>query len=391
MVICYLFCRAGDGPAHHILVSVLKGFNEMRKFHKKAAAGARTALRPALLALLLTWAGTTSTRSNAQGFNFTDQMAEYLRYLPPVILEVSAPERPPADAPIEIRAHVIRFPVPLKNIEMEDYVDTVSLYYTTDDGQTWEETDMEQDSDNEEMWVGEIPEQPEDTIVRYRITAQDSAENVAMEMPPDLGLPGYTPNADPPDDPFNHLTRIANSKEEPGELLPNLDVTGIDFGYDADRYYFRVGMVGRVDGGTLNPVDARAYLIAVINGPLLASIDIVNYTWLWYYCPLIEMVPIPGVGPVPGVGVAHVKSDNLRKPYFDKTGFTYTLGEHDMSVSIDRALIGQSDTAAFLVGNIMASGESVTKAKITKGDISPSVVVYFRDHRFTVGKAKEEE
>ncbi len=340
-----------------------------------------------------------------------DSISQFMKYLPPLIKNVTQePETPKQGDAVKITANVDR----IHFADDIETVDSVKLSYTYD-GEKWETIDMEQ-GDDKVNWTCEIPAPGDCTEVDYRITAVDSAGNIAMELPQWIATAGWDGNADNP--PYQYLTKIydhVNSERSEipdemqiGEIPPYLDIQTVWFGFDDKNYYFKIQFGEKMQQGTISPVDANLYILAIINCSL-ETIDnaatdlglkqgfknfdpsnpmvqeLVKYFWGWYYAPLLDIVPpLPGIGKIPGVGLIHIDPANIKTPIFEKTGFKHKLNGNNLELSVSRSFVGnaQDDTMTFLAGDVKAEGADMTSIKPKIGDISYTTTIIMRDHAY---------
>jgi len=324
-------------------------------------------------------------------FNITKDYMKYLtKYVPPFIEEVRySPENPTPDDEIEIRARIMKF----KGTREEESVPVSEaiLYYSTDTWKTEEEVDMEE-SDQENIWTATIPALEQQGEIAYRIKALDEENNVSMELP----LPVNEEKTEGDETKENDkslytsytLTEVTKDEDDPDrEIPPLLDILSLQFGYSERYYYFRITYEATPDQGTITPINANAYVLALLNTRPVPSLEIVRYAWAWFYAPLAEFAPpLPEIGKIPGVSLFHVKPENLRKPIFETQGFDYKIDGNILNLRIDRNFLSEtpSDTLLFVTANGSLFGSDFSNVKFRMGDFSPTVLVYMRDHRISV-------
>lgn len=352
-----------------------------------------------------------SLRAEAQGFDFNmDTVSQYLKYLPPIIKSVRHyPQQPKPGGTVKITARIER--IHFGNEDFE-YIDSVTLFYSLDSGGTWEEEEMDQEGDDP-VWSVEI-DAPEDCRdVLYYVRALDSADNVAMEMPPELSMIDWAPESEE-ETIYDVLPLMFEHKDAAdAEIPPYFDVLSLRFGYDDDNLYFRVGFEQPMYQGTVSPIDVNVYLLALINRALILDPKLMGsvtsgnvgendakefskYFWAWFYSPLVEIVPaLPDVGKIPGVALVHLNMKNARRPLpiFETTGFKYEIKGNFLNLAIDRNMIGPSErnTVTFVAGNARAVGADIMSIKPIVGDISYSTSVIMDGHYFNVCEPAAEE
>jgi len=371
-----------------------------------------------------------SVPANAQDFDFNfNDFSKYLKHLPPIINSVrNFPAEPGLDDEVLVKARVGRIHFGEEDYE---YVEEVILHYTYDFGETWEEIDMDQDAENERLWTAGIEAPGECAEAVYYIVAKDSAGNIAMEVPPEMALPGWNPESD--DSPFDFLPRIYDHEDAPDKEIPSyLDVLGMSFGFDDDNLYFRTEYESPMMKGLLSPVDANFYAFIIINRSLMLDDDMfmmkpggkgsmgrdkamkmAKSIWAWYYAPIAEAIPpIEGIK-IPGVALVHAGESDWEKlglneedyPHqtfekqgfsaeiFDKNGFEYDVHDNFLDLTIERALLGESErnTFTFATINVRAAGSDLMNIKPYPGDVSYSVSAVVTDHYYNTCPGEDEE
>lgn len=184
---------------------------------------------------------------------------------PPEIFSVSHnPENPAENQEWTVTAKILNDPE-----RTDDTTDTAWVYYSADDGKTWQSVEMEQNEDNESLWQTKIPGQPKDTKIRYVVTSQDSGGNFASEIPkisswpsPDSLSKAETVEEKSKLFPAFPLTSTdENCTEKNNE--PDVDILGVSFSYDDEFVYGKITVEGTVHGGTMQK--ANGYGQAVLN------------------------------------------------------------------------------------------------------------------------------
>jgi len=378
--------------------------------------------------------------ASAQGFGGDiSGVSDFLRFLPPVITSVKHyPSEPAPDQEVTVKARVGRISLG----EDYEYVEAVILYYSADNGETWEEIYMEED-DSGLNWTEYIPGLPEGTEVVYHVKAVDSVGNIAQELPPaDSMKVEWFDLLDAGEDegeiPHDYLVHLYDHENAPGIEVPDyFDVLSVSFGYDEYSYYFRIEFEGPVKEGSITPLDANAYAFLLINKSLVLSpkimkslreygergevdesaieenkgelMKIAESLWLWLYMPLAEIAPpIDGIGKLPGVSLAHIDPEAggcplqgggdlrelgragmraLKCIRFEPEGWSYELRGNYLDLTLDREMLGPAgnDTINFIIGNGRAVGPDLMNAEFLKGDISYSAGVIMREHWYEVG------
>ena len=331
-------------------------------------------------------------------------ISRYLKYLPPRIGQIrQSPRNPGPDDTVTISARIsrIRF-----GRDDNEYIKTVTLFYSMDRGESWEEFDMDQDGDDGKLWVGEIPAADECGRVRYYIHAEDSMGNLALEIPPYLAMPGWEPpsgDEESEDTPHDYLPLMFEHEDAQNFEIPaHLDVLTMWFGYDEDHLYFRTEFQAPVNGGSITPLDANAYILILFNGALNFNPGMISQAmrgqggdktekmakklWGWFYAPMGEAAPPVNGIKIPGEGLVHIEPPDWKAPIFEKQGYEYDIWENYLDLTIDRSMIGQSEnnTITFAMANARVTGADITKAQFEQGDISYSVTASMYGHAYSV-------
>ncbi|HOC90807.1 MAG TPA: hypothetical protein PKH33_00420 [bacterium] len=364
--------------------------------------------------------------SAAQDMDFSfdaEKIAQFMKYIPPIISSVRFyPADPGPDDAVKVVARVGRLKLSDDDFET---MDEVKLFYSTDGGETWESADMVEDEDGLE-WEGEIPPLGAAGGVAFYVSATDTAGNIARVMSPEDTMPGWEPGG--PGSPFDYLDLIFEHEEaDPREIPAYMDVRAVWFGYDDDKFYFRVEFKEQPRPGTVAPLDANVYLFALVNRSLVFDpallqkaragalegamseaqiMEMAQSVWAWYYAPTIEIAPaIEGVK-FPASALIHpgkidweeseanksdyrvqtLKFKEYSAEVFDKGAFGYKINGSKMDIWFDRRLIGPSerDTINFVTGNLRLAGSDIMKAKPLMGDISHSASIVMQDYYYEV-------
>jgi hypothetical protein len=376
-----------------------------------------------IIAAICAAAAVDSTAQD-MGFSFDSaQVAQFMKYIPPVISSVRFyPEEPGRDDAVRVVARVGRLKLSDDDFET---LDEVKLFYSADGGETWKSADMREDDDGLE-WEGEIPPLGAAGGVAFYVSATDTAGNVARVMSPEDTMPGWEPGGTA--SPFDHLDLIFEHEETDSREIPAyMDVLSVRFGYDEGKYYFRVEFKEQPRPGTVAPLDANVYLFALVNRSLVFDpallqkvregafegamsesqiMEMAQSVWAWYYAPTIEIAPaIEGVK-FPASALIHpgkidwttseanksdyrvqtLKFKEYAAEVFDKGAFEYKIKGAKMDIWFDRRLLGpaERDTINFVTGNLRLTGSDMLKAKPLMGDISHSASIVMRDYYYEV-------
>ena len=354
------------------------------------------------------------------GMNFMNP-SDFLKFLPPVISSVRhTPNNPRSDEETAVTARVGR----ISFGDDYEFLDSVTLFYSADGGESWEEIPMEQEDEKELNWVGYIPGFEDGVEVIYYVQARDSVGNIAMMMPPDLSMDpewfsiiGEDPETG--ESPFDYLVKMYDHEDSPEDSVPSyFDIRAAYFGYDDDYLYFRYEFESKPVGGTISPIDINVYAMLLINTSLVLSPKMMsalrNYSpdrkpdmsflesergalvqffsnlWLWYWAPLADIAPpIPDLGKLPGVSMGHIDPGAPGCPVasgaslanlgpsaikcirFEKNGWEYNINGNYLDVAVDRETVGpaKDDTVNFSLFNVRAVGPDIMNIKAAPGDV----------------------
>ncbi|MEW6202229.1 MAG: hypothetical protein AB1546_09655, partial [bacterium] len=192
---------------------------------------------------------------------------------PPVVYDVKLdPEAPAEDEPVTIKVQAYN-----DSKLTDSETSAVYVHYSTDGGKTWEEIEL--DTEDDKNWEGELPGQPSGTEVLYSIRAEDDSNNVYVEaVCPMEEEPSeeYLENDCISTEDYSNCTNLpvgcmfAMGKDEEGddpadEIADDLDFWDVRAGEGEDRYYIDVAVQGKIDGGTVSPMNLNGYVVIVLN------------------------------------------------------------------------------------------------------------------------------
>ncbi|MFH1537762.1 MAG: hypothetical protein ABIH66_02305 [bacterium] len=324
--------------------------------------------------------------------------SQFMQYIPPFIKDVwHEPEAPGVGDGITVYAEIFRLNLTPDSME---YVEEAYLEYSTDGGETWEEVEMYEVEDEANTWSGEIPALEEAGEVLYRIRAADSAGNMVLEKP-------YPIEEDAESLSDLELGLEIEDEDESDEQIPSyLNILSTGFDYDDDYYYFHQEFESKPDQGTISPIDANVYILAMINKfPEIdftkfkmtkdhiesmaeeVGKDMAGHIAVWFYAPIADIAPpLPEIGKIPGVALIRLDEENIKRPIFGTDGFEYEIEDNSFNLRFEReSMPGEpADMLMFVSFNIRIVGSDFSTAKPEKGDVSNSVVVYFRSHSVEV-------
>ncbi|MBT9175444.1 MAG: hypothetical protein DDT22_01122 [candidate division WS2 bacterium] len=190
-------------------------------------------------------------KSGIRGVYGSDQIMEMD---PPLIGKVTiSPKEPKANEDVQVVAEIAN------DVARSDAETTEAyLLYSTDDGKTWTEVEMEQDG--AQNWKGAIPAQPAGTKVMFYVRGIDDTGNMATEMP---GINTVWP---PTKDAKPLLCEPFSDPDTETKFLPDdMDITDLSIGYDDKSIYGALKVQGKISKGTMSPTWMQVYAIPIIN------------------------------------------------------------------------------------------------------------------------------
>lgn len=195
---------------------------------------------------------------------------------PPLVEDVTLdPEEPTEEDEVEITVTT-----PPTSDESTDYTSEAVVVYSTDDGETWDEIELEEGEDETE-WSGTFPTFESGTEVLYSIRAVDSSDNVYVEL-------ACEPEEWPPSDDYVDEDCIVEedysacetslprdcmfpmAKDDEGDdedsVVPaDLDIWETRVGHSEDEMYLDLAVEGKIYAGTISPMDIYLYAWVVKN------------------------------------------------------------------------------------------------------------------------------
>lgn len=292
-------------------------------------------------------------------FPFTLQGAyRYVtRHTPPFIDQVgTVPENPLAGMPTKVTA-LLRV-----TIERSFWDPEPVLYYAKDGENPWVSVKMEEsvDAETDGVYEAEIPAMEAGTVVRYRIFVEDDDGDKAFEV--------EKKQFNWPLDSYSPLEEIIASPEE-SDIKDDMDITGVDFGYDDAYLYFRMRVRGRFTAGYFASID-NAYIHGYVLGILAGK----PYGFAY--------VPHAVQAGYPEVAIAYQKKGKLN---MDTDNFNYAHESHGMSVRIPISVFREMPAPqpyrlVFVTGAVY----SIKPFSGSLEDGTTFAHVYLREHEFKV-------
>lgn len=195
---------------------------------------------------------------------------------PPWVYGVTLDPNPPAAGkPLTITAEIHND----RNIT-DDETMAVTLFYSTDGGETWTYADMNQASALSH-WSVTLDGFPADTEVFYGFRAEDTTGNIYTDTP------CYVTSWPPGDD--TCMFDVSNDDppiDDADQVIPpDFDFQSLRAGIDRDHLYVELKVEGKITDGTVSPVFLTLYGIVVQNPDKGDQNRIVTQGFLGVYAP----------------------------------------------------------------------------------------------------------
>lgn len=194
---------------------------------------------------------------------------------PPVLKSVTLdPAAPVAGQPTAVTVEISN------NADITtDETSNVSIFFSKDAGATWESIDLE--SEDNKVWKGELPAFDSGAEVTYGVFAKDSSENVFTTVSCKVNseellkgeyaegdcVNGGEGNCD------STLPRgcmfkqsVLNDPTKLGDQVPGgADILDQRVGYDDESIFIDIIFKDKVDPGSINPMDIRAFVAILVD------------------------------------------------------------------------------------------------------------------------------
>lgn len=313
-----------------------------------------------------------------------------LQYTPPSIISVSISSNlPQEEMPVEVSAVIFNNPK-----ETDDFTTSAILHYSLDKGKSWQEVEMEQDDDDENLWRATIPGQPRGAYVLYYLSALDTSNNIASETPG-----GEVPW---PLTEGKGLVKVVDDPDDKGKVVADdLDIREAYIGYDGENIYIKWEVEGAFTAGTLTPTYAHIYALVMLNldkeveriieklregGSAEEAVKSLSKKEIEHSLKKIYAfvyAPHAQIANYPSVALIHLEGG---RPIIDTEGFSYELSEHSLCLKINCSSLGRNLSGLLRV--VFATGV-VTSIDISSpagmvADVSNFVNFYLRYHDYVV-------
>lgn len=202
---------------------------------------------------------------------------------PPWLYRVTLkPDPPIAGEPITVTAEIYNDPDKTDDDTIEAY-----LFYSMDQGETWETLEMDDNKTNRE-WTVEMPAFEQGDEVWYGFRAGDATGNVFTETP------CYITTWPPLDDTCMFDFAVDEPPvDDPNRLIPdNFDFLTIRGGVDEDNLYLELNVQGSIEPGSVSPVFLHLFGFAVANLDQGDPADVVSQGFLAIHAPLAHIAAL---------------------------------------------------------------------------------------------------
>lgn len=352
------------------------------------------------------------------GFNLTDQIKDILAAAIPPFLGVvtTDPEEPAAGEDVTVYASVNT--MPLIDDETMSSVDEAYLYYSTDEGESWEEVEMEEEDDG--LWTGEIPGQDSGTKVLYYVRAMSEVgdfdlEAMGKEITLDIGKSQAFELHEAANfgDDFEKLTVVIEDEDDAVKPKPFQNYESFAAGADDEKLYLRMKLTDKMDGGKMSPLNGNGYLIVFLDMTMpfedfdARETSTEDYAKkiqsafpfndlealagkhadrlsVWHWLPLASSIgAMLGGMPVESILKIDPASND---PVFKKNAVSSEMDGGTVDLTIDRATLGEDVKMLFMLPlNLNITGQIPDNINVTVPDIAFPTFIKFVDHSYTVG------
>ncbi len=267
---------------------------------------------------------------------------------PPEIHKVSiSPEKPTENEDIEVVAEIYND----WNVTDDETVEAY-IYYSTDEGKSWEEVEMEQDGNDDKKWVAVIPGQKSGTKIIYYLTASDSSGNVITELP--CKVTNWPPTKEKPELCLFKGAKDDDPVDDEAELIKDdLDIMETYVGYDDDAIYLKTVVQGKVDQGSASPMKINAYAGIILNPDKGSASNILTQLIGAAHAPLAKMA---GYDPCLSI-YTRTGSDIV----VGQEGVSCKADESNLYIRIDNSVIGKNPSKKLkLISGVTATVTSIS-------------------------------
>lgn len=300
--------------------------------------------------------------------NFADlnfpSFGSYLNDQPPEIKEVNFyPENPSPYQDVKIEARITVNPY-----RTPSYVKNAFVYYFTDKEKTFKKIELKNKKDD--IWSGKIPGVPEDTIVEFFISADDSFGNTAVE------IPQLVKNLPPAEEEIIEITKDYQDVEK-----DSVDIISGFAGYDGEKIYFKYEVRGKVKKGTSDTFAIHGYAVGIDN-PDLKSEDHIRYG--------SELADYKTLMYIPFLSVVGFYESLMQVLDFGKSKgekVDLALKEGKLYLAAEKKYFKKNPSGRLKVVYLSLSVKNIGDIEnldVEALDCSPFSNIYFRSHKFYV-------
>jgi len=196
---------------------------------------------------------------------------------------IMTPEKPTPNDEVMISADIVNDPTNTENKPLYAY-----LYYSTDEGKTWNEIEMEQDAKNPTRWYGAVPPTGKAGEFPFFFSAEDEGGNYLLELP--VTAIKWT-DKEPPE----LFGKITDKNDEEYIVSNDLDILEAKIGYDGNALYFGMKVEGEISSGTVSPFALNVYSVGIYY-PQQTRKGSVRADFVLEHSPDAEFLHFPIVG-----------------------------------------------------------------------------------------------
>ncbi|MFH1539948.1 MAG: neutral/alkaline non-lysosomal ceramidase N-terminal domain-containing protein, partial [bacterium] len=220
-----------------------------------------------------------------------------------------------------------------------------------------------------------IPAQKAGTTVRYYISARSKLGHITTE------LPGFVTGMEE-GAPVN-MAGVKDADDAEEVVFADIDITGLEFGHDADNFYLGFSVEGEPGAGNMADKGAYAYFIPMLNlNENRSSADL-------YKTPTFMFSPMAAslLG-LPKYGIVNLSDlGSGKKPQKDPD-VKMKKGEHSLTFRFPKDRLGD-DFSKGIELIIFTSAIKGLEGGPVLWDASPFLTVYPRHHELTVAAAAD--
>ncbi|HOX28337.1 MAG TPA: neutral/alkaline non-lysosomal ceramidase N-terminal domain-containing protein [bacterium] len=289
---------------------------------------------------------------------------------PDIVSVVQTPARPLANQNVKITA-VVKRDVNRASLPVK----TVSLFYSSNDGASWEKIEMLRSDTDGDLYLAYLPTFPSGTKVTYYVQAIDSSGSMTSEVPGMASMDG---------DNIKNLVGVTDVDEDDQTVPADIDVQRLEAGYDESNIYVRLVVEGKPGKGEINGRGMYVYLMPVLNldihgGGLASLFDV----------PILAYAPILssylGVEPQ---GLFRLSELLATKKSIPGSDVKLKKGAHELLLRFKRVALGESKSGRFEIAALTSAIKNMDG--LLPWEAAPFLTIYLRNHEYTVASTAPE-